>query len=190
MLNIFGLEYKKFIKNTNMVKAIDSYIIMDYFSNTVHMNKYDINIFKSEDYFKHINDLLNNIGISTINSKTIRSTNIEYNSLIGMLNVLYTTSEPYINQFKSDTNKIKHSLDRLSDLRKMIKVEVDNNPMIKYIMGTHRVTGQLRELNNKNPISNLNSATRSYYSNNNDWLSQMNDNNVDLFRIQLSSLIK
>ena len=107
-----------------------------------------------------------------------------------MLNVLYTTSEPYINQFKSDTNKIKHSLDRLSDLRKMIKVEVDNNPMIKYIMGTHRVTGQLRELNNKNPISNLNSATRSYYSNNNDWLSQMNDNNVDLFRIQLSSLIK
>jgi hypothetical protein len=192
MLNIFGLEYKKFIKNSNMVKAIDSYLVMDYFNNTVHMNKYDIIAFKSEDYFKHINHLLGDIGISTINSKTIRSTNIEYNTLISVLTAMYNTSEtdPYTKLFKSDTNKIKHGLNKSSDLRKMIKTEIDNNPMVKYIMGTHRVTGQLRELNNKNPISNLSKNNHYYGNNNSDWLSQMNDTNVDLLRIQLSSLIK
>lgn len=193
MLNIFGLEYKKFIKNTNMVKAIDSYLVMDYFNHTVHMNKYDIGAFKNEDYFKHINDLLNDIGISTINSKTIRSTNIEYNTLISVLTAMYessTNTDAYTKLFKSDTNKIKHGLNKLSDLRKMIKIEVDNNPVVKYIMGTHRVTGQLRELGNKNPISNLSKSNSHYYGNNNDWLSQINDTNVDLFRIQLSSLIK
>jgi hypothetical protein len=193
MLNIFGIEYKKFIKNKDMVKTIDSYLIMDYFVNTVHMNKYDISMFKSEDYFKHINDLLSEIGISTINSKTIRSTNIEYNTLISALMVMYETSENvdhYTKLFKSDTNKTKHGLDKLSDLRKTLKTEIDNNPMVKYIMGTHRVNGQLRELSNKNPISNLSNTNRHYYGNNNDWLSQMSDNNIDLLRIQLSSLIK
>lgn len=193
MLNIFGLEYKKFIKNTSMVKVIDSYLVMDYFNHTVHMNKYDISAFKSEDYFKHINDLLGDIGISTINSKTIRSTNIEYNTLISVLTSMYESSantDAYTKLFKSDTNKTKHGLNKLSDLRKMVKTEIDNNPMVKYIMGTHRVTGQLRELNNKNPISNLSKSNSHYYGNNNDWLSQINDTNVDLLRIQLSSLIK
>jgi hypothetical protein len=193
MLNIFGIDYKKFIKNNDMVKTIDSYLIMDYFANTVHMNKYDISMFKSEDYFKHINDLLSEIGISTINSKTIRSTNIEYNTLINALTVMYETSDNtdhYTKLFKSDTNKTKHGLDKLSDLRKTLKTEIDNNPMVKYIMGTHRVNGQLRELSNKNPISNLSNTNRHYYGNNNDWLSQMGDNNIDLLRIQLSSLIK
>ena len=193
MLNIFRLDYKKFIKNTNMVDTIDSYLVMDYFSNTVHTNRYDIALFKNEDYFKHINDLLNNIGISTINSKTIRSTNIEYNTLVSVLTLMYGTSEktdPYTKLFKSDTNKIKHRLNKLSELRKTIKTEIDNNPMVKYIMGTHRVGGQLRELGDKNPISNVSNTNRNYYGNNNDWLSLMNDTNVDLLKIQLSSLIK
>ena len=153
----------------------------------------DIPMCKSEDYFKHINDLLNDIGISTINSKTIRSTNIEYNTLINVLTVMYESSEktdPYTKLFKSDTNKIKHGLNKLSDLRKTLKTEIDNNPMVKYIMGTHRVSGQLRELGDKNPISNLGNTNRHYYGNNNDWLSLMSDTNIDLLKIQLSSLIK
>jgi hypothetical protein len=193
MLNIFRLDYKKFIKNTDMVKVIDSYLVMDYFNHTVHMNKYDINAFKSEDYFKHINNLLNDIGISSINSKTIRSINIEYNTLVSVLTAMYESSnntDPYIKLFKSDTNKINHGLNKLSDLRKTVKTEIDNNPMVKYIMGTHRVNGQIRELGDKNPISNLSSTNRHYYGNNNDWLSQMSDSNIDLLRIQLSSLIK
>jgi len=193
MLNIFRLDYKKFIKNSDMVKVIDSYLVMDYFNHTVHMNKYDIPMFKSEDYFKHINDLLNDIGISTINSKTIRSTNIEYNTLINALTEMYESSDKtdaYTKLFKSDNNKIKHGLNKLSDLRKTIKTEIDNNPMVKYIMGTHRVSGQLRELGDKNPISNLSNTNRHYYGNNNDWLSLMSDTNIDLLKIQLSSLIK
>jgi hypothetical protein len=193
MLNIFRLDYKKFIKNTDMVKVIDSYLVMDYFNHTVHMNKYDINAFKSEDYFKHINNLLNDIGISSINSKTIRSINIKYNTLVSVLTAMYESSnntDPYIKLFKSDTNKINHGLNKLSDLRKTVKTEIDNNPMVKYIMGTHRVNGQIRELGDKNPISNLSSTNRHYYGNNNDWLSQMSDSNIDLLRIQLSSLIK
>jgi hypothetical protein len=57
-------------------------------------------------------------------------------------------------------------------------------------MGTNQVSGDLVDLNKKNPIMQLDDR-QSYYNNNGKiWMVQMSEENIDLFKIQLSSLIK
>ena len=85
---------------------------------------------------------------------------------------------------KCDNKIIKSSV-----LRENIKREVDNNPMLKYILGTNEVDGKIDRLKAEhNPICQI-VDDGSYYSRFSDkWLGQMD--NIELFRVQLSSLIK
>jgi hypothetical protein len=189
MLNIFGLDYKKFIKNTEMVSVIDNFLIMEYFSTTVHNHKYDIKLFKADAYHAHINEILKTIGIDSIDSENIRAVNVAYNQLVYQIQSRIYASDPteYLELIKP-VNKNKFNLPKKSELRKTIRAEVDKNPMVKYIMGTHRVDGQLRTLGTKNPIANL--CREDYSRTSKDWFAEMTQDNLELFKIQLSSLIR
>lgn len=192
MLNIFGLDYAKFIKNTTMVNTINYYMIMEFFTDTIHRFKYDIPKFKQDEYHSHMNSILADIGIDNINSQSIRETNVEYNSLLNTIkNRVYKfNSDEYIDLIKT-SSKASHKLPRASDIRKNIKEAIDSNPMVKYIMGTHQVSGSIRDLSNKNPISTLDSRSNYHYHNGGkDWFTQMDTDSLELFKIQLSSLIK
>jgi hypothetical protein len=78
---------------------------------------------------------------------------------------------------------------RIPEIREKIKTEVDKNPMLKYIMGTNQVSGNLTDLKpSQNPIIE---DRNSYYGRSGkDWIDQMSQESIDLFKIQLSSLIK
>lgn len=62
--------------------------------------------------------------------------------------------------------------------------------MLKYILGTNEVDGRIDNLKPEyNPICQIVNDDGGYYSRLSDkWLGQMD--NIELFRIQLSSLIK
>jgi hypothetical protein len=188
VLNFFGLDYAKFMKNDKLVKVVDNYLIMEFFSDTVHRHKYDITRFKMEDYYTHINNLLNGIGIDSIDAEDIKKTNVAYiqlNSLI--VNRLYVKSDAKeYTDIISSNDKTKYNLPKSAELRKIVKAEVDSNPMLKYIMGTVSPKSGIRNLTSKNPIFNCTDS----YNRNNDWSSKMSDDMVELFKIQLSSLIK
>ena len=78
----------------------------------------------------------------------------------------------------------------IATIRKTMKTEVDNNPMLKYILGSNQVSGTLAELKpNRNPIAQIDECSHNY-NRNADWMRQMSKENIDLFKIQLSSLIK
>lgn len=191
MLNIFGLEYRKYIKNPEMVSVIDNFLIMEYFSTTVHNTKYDIKLFKAENYYAHINEILKSIGIDAIDSENIRTVNVAYNNLVYQIqNKIYISDAAEYLDLIKPTDKNKFNLPKKSELRKTVKAEVDKNPMVKYIMGTHRVDGLVRNLGSKNPISNLCRDNYSYSNTSRDWFAEMSEDNVDLFKIQLSSLIR
>jgi len=188
VLNFFGLDYGKFMKNDKLVKIVDNYLIMEFFSDTVHRHKYDIDRFKMVDYYSHINNLLNGIGIDSINAEDIKKTNVAYiqlNNLIEHRLYAKSDSKQYLDIISSD-DKTKYNLPKASELRKTMKAEVDNNPMLKYIMGTVSAKVGIRNLTSKNPIVNSTDA----YNRTSDWSSKMSDDMVDLFKIQLSSLIK
>lgn len=191
VLNIFGLDYQKFIKNETLVNSVNYYMITEFFSDTIHRHKYDIPKFKQEDYFGHINSILTGMGIDNVDSQSIRTANVEYNALISMIKdrVYRFNSEDYLSIIKTQP-KSDHKLPKASDIRKNLKVAIDSNPMVKYIMGTHQVSGSIRELSNKNPISALDGRGGYYSNNGKDWFVQMDQDSVELFKIQLSSLIK
>jgi len=190
MLSIFGLKYANYIKNKDLVDALNNTMILEFFSDTVHRPVYDIEKFSQSDYFDHITNLLNDIGVKSIDSKEIRNTNVAYNQLINMLeNKLYASqdADKYVGLIKTKLDS-KYNLPKIDSIRNTIRTEVDKNPMLKYILGTAQNNGNLRELKAQNPISQ--SEHNNYYGRSKDWFTQMSDDNVDLFRIQLSSLVK
>ncbi len=196
MLNIFGLDYAKFIKNQRLVDCLNKVMIMEFFAHTVHQSEFKIGRFNQTDYFAHMSKLLKDIGVDNTNSKDIRTANITFSRLKYMIehdlyNGIGTTesSKEYVKIINCESATENLKTWKISEIRENIKTEVDKNPMLKYIMGTNQVTGNLTDLKDKqNPIIDNRS---SYYNNGGkDWIVQMSQDNIDLFRIQLSSLIK
>jgi hypothetical protein len=189
ILGMFGLKYSNYIKNDKLVDAINNAMILEFFADTVHRPNFDISKFKQSEYFDHITGLLTKIGIKNIDSKEIRNTNVAYNQLVNMLmNKLYVSNhKDYIDLIKTKLND-KYDMPKIDNIRETIKNEVDKNPMLKYIFCTNQNSGNLRELKDQNPI--LQAEGGSHYSRNRGWFNQMNNDSIELFKIQLSSLIQ
>ena len=189
MLNIFGLDYAKYIKNDILVQAINHTMIIDYFAN--RFDKSSFGRFSQKDYQDHIQTLIKDIGLDfnvTKVSKDLTShREMKYN-----LKKLFSGCEKVGSDFVSiidHKTKCDNKIIKSSVLRENIKREVDNNPMLKYILGTNEVDGKIDRLKAEhNPIRQI-VDDGSYYSRFSDkWLGQMD--NIELFRVQLSSLIK
>jgi hypothetical protein len=192
MLNIFGLDYEKHINNKKLIDAINYCLIVEFFVETVHRTSFDIKRFKQTEYFGHITKLLNDFGINGIDSQKIRNSNIGYNSLVYTIeNVLFLKDNDMckecLNIIKPKASSI-HNLPTMNDIRKDIRGELDNNPVLKYIVGSRAVSGNIRELSGSNePIKQH--EDRHYYSGNTKtWLTSLND--VEIFRKQIGSLVK
>jgi hypothetical protein len=149
ILNIFGLKYDAYIKNTKLVEALNQTIILEFFADTVHRSKFDMTRFSQAEYFDHINRLLNNIGIQNFDSKEIRDTTVSYNALVRMLeNNLYCggkNPEQYIGLINTKDDSIKN-LPKINTIRDTIRTELDKNPVLKYIVCTNSNNGNLRDL--------------------------------------------
>jgi hypothetical protein len=131
-------------------------------------------------------------GIEDVDGKEIRNANLAYNTLTRMISHnLYSgqtdETESYLKIIRGTSSQDIKTW-KVSEIREKIKTEVDKNPMLKLIMGNHQVSGNLTDLkSNQNPII----EDRSYYGKQSrDWVEQMSQENIDLFKIQLSSLIK
>ena len=155
------------------------------------MSPFNIPRFNQTEYLSHISKLMKEVGIEDVEGKEIRNANLAYNTLTNMIiNYLYignSESDTYLKIIRgTSTQDIKTW--KISEIREKIKTEVDKNPMLKVIMGNHQVAGNLVDLkSNQNPII----EDRSYYGKQSrDWIEQMSQENIDLFKIQLSSLIK
>jgi hypothetical protein len=191
ILNIFGLDYDKFIGNKTLVDCLNKTMLTEFFANTVHVSPFNIPRFNQTEYLSHISKLMKEVGIDNVDGKEIRNANLAYNTLTKMIvNYLYSgdsKSDAYLKIIRgTSTEDLKRW--RISEIREKIKTEVDKNPMLKVIMGNHQVSGNLVDLkSNQNPII----EDRSYYGKQSrDWVEQMSQENIDLFKIQLSSLIK
>jgi hypothetical protein len=192
MLNIFGLNYDKFINNKTLVECLNKIILTEFFANTVHLSPFNIPRFSQTEYLSHISKLMKEAGIEDVDGKEIRNANLAYNTLTRMISHnLYSGQENEIENYLKiirGTSSQDIKTWKISEIREKIKIEVDKNPMLKVIMGNHQVTGNLVDLkSNQNPII----EDRSYYGKQSrDWVEQMSQENIDLFKIQLSSLIK
>jgi hypothetical protein len=175
-------------------------MVIEFFADTIHRDKFDMNRFSQSDYYGLITKLLSDIGINGLNSKEIKNMNLTYNSMLHMLRCLYAatdnggaTYDDYISIIKTDVGN-NYSMPSMDSIRNTLKVEVDKNPLLKYIISSNSVDGNLRGLNkNSNPLKQIDGASNryNYYSNSSgreSWFQKMDD--VESFRQQLSSTIK
>ena len=189
MLNMFGLEYAEFINNKNIVQTLDSLMILEFFADTIHRNEFDISKFKKDDYYGHMTKLLSDFGINGLDSAKIKDANVIYNQINRIIDSIYENDK--VSQFKKIFKKAdsdnEYVAPKIADLRKTIKVELDNNPMFKYIMCVTPVSGNLRELKNINPLKQNDANRGYYYRDNNGWFTTIGD--VDMLKIQFGQII-
>ncbi len=190
MLNVFGLEYEKFISKRSVVDTLNSLMIVEFFADTIHRETFDISRFKKDDYYSHMTKLLHDFGVNGLDSVKIKEANVIYNQINAMLLGIYDSGVvgEYQKIFKPTVSG-QYDCPKMADLRKTIKAEVDNNPMMKYIMCIHPVTGNLRELRNTNPLKQLDAE--NYYGHRTDerWLNKMDDDRVEELKLSFGQII-
>jgi len=189
ILNIFGLDYEKYITKRSVVDTLNSLMIVEFFADTIRRNTFDISRFKKDDYYTHMTKLLHDFGINGLDSSKIKEANILYNNINAMLLSFYKENSisEYTKIFKPSANG-QYDCPKMAGLRKIIKTEVDNNPMMKYIMCIHPVSGNLRELRSVNPLRQLD--TENYYGRSDDrWLNRMDDSKVEELRLSFGKIV-
>ena len=174
ILNMFGLDYASYIKDSELVSLVDKCMAMEFFADTVHRNSFDIKKFKQADYFAHITKVLHSMGINGVNSKDIRTANNLYHSVLKWVKAFYPTTHEHISKTVKPDTRLKDKLGKIDDLRKQIKDALDKQPMLKYIVASHADKTDLRSLTGDNPITAI--LTDNYYTNRSkSWYGKMDD---------------
>lgn len=192
ILNMFGLEYARYINNQKIVDIVDSLMVIEFFADTVHRNSTDIARFSQAEYFGHITKLLNKIGINGLDSKKIKETNVYYIQLNNFIMNMYKSSDvdnskEYLKLLQQQSSD-SYGIDSISFIRSSIKNELDKNPLFKYIMTVKPVSGDLRQLQkDNNPLKQLDDRGRYHWDRTDKWFSNLND--VESFRKQMSDII-
>jgi hypothetical protein len=189
MLNMFGLEYADFINNKDIVQTLDSLMTLEFFADTIHRSEFDIKKFNKDDYYGHMTKLLSDFGINGLDSAKIKDANVIYNQINRIIDSIYENDKvsQYKKIFKKADSDNGYVAPKIADLRKTIKVELDSNPMFKYIMCVTPVSGDLRELKNINPLKQNDGNRGYYYRDNNGWFTTISD--VNMLRVQFGQII-
>ena len=189
MLNIFGLDYAKYIRNKTMVSAIDSIMVMNFFN---HINDpgYKITRFSSKDYTEHMNSLLSKFGIDQIDTSKLMADRIELNKLNRIISEIYPKNFEQYTITESKT-KAESKLPKMSSINASVKAALDKNPVLKYILASEEVTGRLNELQvGSNAFSSHKTKRYGYHQTSDEkWLYEMTEVELTTFRTQISSLI-
>lgn len=189
VLNMFGLKYEQYINNSEIIRIVDSLMVIEFFADTIHRNGYDLTKFNQTDYFAHIASLLNNIGVNGLDIKKIKKINLLFNVMNGLLDQWYGDEDSKIYKKLITTktsNDQRYNLSSITDLRKSIKTTLDNNPLLKYIMCVKTVDGNLRSLTDTNPLKQLDNDRGYWYRHQNNWFNTLDD--VDTFKNQISKV--
>ena len=175
IVKIFGKDYKKYIKNSNLVRCVDDLFLLKFFSSR--------NVFSS-DYKDIVQQILVEKN-SDIDLKTVKR---NPHNIIVMINYLYgkvNEVDEYLNIIRKDSKEL--SLDILSadSINKTIEIELDNNPVIRYIVASADTFVDLGVKIENNPM--INNGSYHHYRTNHQ--PKMSENSVLLLRTQLGSLI-
>lgn len=177
IFNLFGLDYRKHIKNSDFCDAVDQWMMMEFFSTTIHRDRFDINRFKKEDYYAHIATILNKYGMNGIDPSQIKDSHTDLQRVKCVLDNLYGGDNPITTSNKNTkmSSDIIAQMPKMNDIRKNLKDGVDSNPILKYIVGTVDVDGELRKLSGSNPIK----VHQNSYNGLPVWFTNISDDNIE-----------
>jgi hypothetical protein len=189
IINLFGLDYRKYIKNTEFNDAIDGWFMIEFFAESIHNSDGRFAKSKKEDYYAHIATILSKYNINGIDSANIRNAHQSLMNIRHNISKLYSDDNNIVSQsLEKDNEKSMDiaGLPKIDNIRKNLKEAVDNSPMLKYIVGSNH-NANYSQLKSNNPLKIFD--TDGYYSKP-AWFTSMGDeSNIESFRITLGNLI-
>jgi hypothetical protein len=192
ILSVYGLEYAQYITNKTLCTGVDEYLLMEFFGVSISFNEYNLRRFSKKDYYNHISQLLKNItNSSSISIEDLINASRMQDLIAIKINSLYkdsAVSSIYHKLIETDKNKNSKSFIKKFNNAKLLseslKIEIDKNPVLKYIIGTASSSfTDLRELDAK-----YNSITQfsDRYDSNKGWFFEIDDYK---FKCELAKVI-
>lgn len=179
IVNIFGFDYADFIHNSGLVEVVDKVLLVQYFK--------DFYTHNNDLFIKHISGLLvkYNIPLDENNFasafKIGREISIDIRTIYGSYDQDYVQNLDPMLKFQ----KTKYFGDA-NDLKQILKRELDNSPVMKYIMA---MGSKLRlDVNETNDPTKMFVQSSFYGTRNKVWFEKIDD--LKQFRNDIGSLIK
>ena len=78
LLNIYGLDYKDYIKNETVTKAIDKWLLIYFFAKVANSEYFNLRVFSRQELEQHVNNIAGEYNIvedaNDINTKILKLT--------------------------------------------------------------------------------------------------------------------
>ena len=132
LLNIYGLDYRDYIKDETVTKAMDEWLLMYYFAKVANSEYFNLRVFSRQRLEQHVNNIASEYNIVE-DAKDINTKMLKLNNMLFEFKKLYGYEElPTGN--KSHSQAIIKTLPKMDALRKILKDTIDKSPILKYIV--------------------------------------------------------
>lgn len=132
LLNIYGLDYKDYIKNKTVTKAMDEWLLMYYFARVANSEYFNLRVFSRQQLEQHVNNIACEYNIVE-DAKDIHNKILKLNNMLCEFKTLYGYEELPSGK-KSHSQAIIKTLPKMDSLRKILKGAIDSSPILKYIV--------------------------------------------------------
>lgn len=135
LLNVYGLDYRRYIKNEEVTNAMDQWLLIYYFAKVANNEYFNLRVFSRSMLEHHVDHIASEYNI-TESAKDIHIKILKLNNMLYEFKKIYGYEElPSGN--KSDSQAIIKTLPKMDSLRKILKDAIDNSPILKYIISSN-----------------------------------------------------
>ena len=132
LLNIYGLDYKDYIENETVTKAMDEWLLMYYFAKVANSEYFNLRVFSRQRLEQHVNNIASEYNIVE-DAKDIHTKILKLDNMLFEFKKLYGYEELPSGK-KSRSQAIIKTLPKMDALRKILKGAIDSSPILKYIV--------------------------------------------------------
>jgi hypothetical protein len=158
LLSIYGLDYRSHINNKGLCDTMDNWMAMWFFGKMIPDGTGFRN-FKKDDVNAHIATILAKYGMNGLDPDKIKKTYEQYTETVKALGNFTDTVSDALKISDKSIRERKYQLQDMTVIRKNLKAQVDNSPLLKYIVGMDDTNGgNVSEVDSTKPIS-----TDAYY---------------------------
>lgn len=159
LLNIYGLDYRSHINNKSLCDTMDNWMAIWFFGKMIPDDTRFRN-FKKDDVNTHIATILAKYGMNGLDPAKIKKVYDQYTETVNALGNFTDTVSDALKITSKSIRERKYQLQDMTVIRKNLQAQVDNSPLLKYIVGMDDTNGgNVSEVDSTKPIS-----TDAYYT--------------------------
>ena len=132
LLNIYGLDYRSYIEDETVTKAMDQWLLIYYFAQVANSEYFNLKVFSRPRLEQHVDHIASEYNI-TDSAKDIHLKILKLNNMLFEFKKLYDYEELPSGK-KSHSQAIIKTLPKMDSLRKILKGAIDKSPILKYIV--------------------------------------------------------